>query len=404
MTYSYNTPAVRVVDKIGPSTVISYARKMGIMSPLQPYVPIALGSDAVSPLEMAAAYSIFPNYGNRAEPMSIIRVVNHQREVLEENRPSVREAVISETTVRQISSILADVVSHGTAASAAGIHEVPGAHGKTGTTNDNRDAWFVGYTPELSTAVWVSGAKYFHKGNKVTAVYPPMSGVTGGHVCAPIWARFMKTAIAIQRKSGEPIPPAPQKVKPAPDTDVAAAAAPAERRRAMWEPAFAASGDDAAESATRRRSYDRRRGDDGDAAGTLALAASSEAASAPAAPPFPAAATGTERRSSGGATEVLAMPAVAAPAAVPAARARQTPAPFAAAAEPLPPPRESAVVAPRRAPEEAPPAPREVSATICPDSGLRATRWCPESVTRTFTAGRGPRRSCRVHRPRPGDG
>jgi penicillin-binding protein 1A len=90
MTYSYNTPAVRVVDKIGPSTVISYARKMGIMSPLQPYVPIALGSDAVSPLEMAAAYSIFPNYGNRAEPMSIIRVVNHQREVLEENRPSVR--------------------------------------------------------------------------------------------------------------------------------------------------------------------------------------------------------------------------------------------------------------------------------------------------------------------------
>jgi membrane peptidoglycan carboxypeptidase len=159
--------------------------------------------------------------------------------------------VISETTVRQISSILADVVSHGTAASAAGIHEVPGAHGKTGTTNDNRDAWFVGYTPELSTAVWVSGAKYFHKGNKVTAVYPPMSGVTGGHVCAPIWARFMKTAIAIQRKSGEPIPPAPQKVKPAPDTDVAAAAA---------------GGAPAGDVGTRLRRLGRRRGRIGNAA------------------------------------------------------------------------------------------------------------------------------------------
>ncbi len=217
--FSYNIPAVAVADDIGINRVIDTAQRMGITSPLKNPkskhgdLSLALGSYDVSPLEMASAYSVFPNHGSHALPMAIIRVVDSEGKVLENHGASVVKAVIPESVTRDVSDMLRGVVQFGTAAGADGIQQVEEAHGKTGTTNDNKDAWFVGYTPELVTAVWVCGVKRNPKTNKVQ--YRPMEGITGGHVCAPIWARFMLAAVLIQRRSGETVSPVPEKNVPA---------------------------------------------------------------------------------------------------------------------------------------------------------------------------------------------
>ena len=216
LAHSYNVPAVAVADQIGIAKVIDTAQKMGIKSKLQNTkagdLSLALGSYDVSPLEIASAYGVFPNHGSHASPMAIIRVVDSEGKVLENHAPQIQKAVVPETVTRDVSDMLKGVVDFGTAAGAQGIHEVGDAHGKTGTTSDNKDAWFVGYTPELVTAVWVCGVKRNAKTGKVQ--YLSMDGVTGGHVCAPIWARFMKAAVPIQQTSGLNIPAAPEKSVP----------------------------------------------------------------------------------------------------------------------------------------------------------------------------------------------
>ena len=201
---SINVVAVKVANAVGIQNVINTAHAMGITAKMKPDLSLALGSKEVSPLEMVSAYSIYPNRGSRAHPMAVIRIVDGDGRVLENNAPQVDVGVIPEPVVAQMSSMMRDVVEHGTAAGAKGIHEVPeDAHGKTGTTSEsNRDAWFIGYTPELTTAVWVCGVKREVKKGKIIPVYRPMSGVTGGMVCAPIWARFMLAAVPIQRQSG----------------------------------------------------------------------------------------------------------------------------------------------------------------------------------------------------------
>ena len=216
LAHSYNVPAVYVANEIGINKVIKVAQDMGINSKLQNTkagdLSLALGSYDVSPLEMASAYAVYPNHGSHAKPMAIIRVVDSEGKVLENHGPQITKAVVPETVTRDVSDMLKGVIDFGTAASAKGIHDVEDAHGKTGTTSDNKDAWFVGYTPELVTAVWVCGVKRNKKTGKVQ--YLSMDGVTGGHVCAPIWARFMRAAVPIQRTSGVKIPPVPEKNVP----------------------------------------------------------------------------------------------------------------------------------------------------------------------------------------------
>ncbi len=208
IAWSYNRAAVNTANDIGVSNVIGTARKLGITSALEPNLSLALGSYEVTPLEMASAYSAFANHGSHAAPMAIIRVVDQDGVILANNQPRVNAAMIPESAVAGIGSALRDVVEYGTAAKAEGIHDVTDAHGKTGTTNDNKDAWFVGYTPELSTAVWVCGLHYVKRGKLLVPVYQRMAGAggetTGGHVCAPIWARFMKAAVPIQRAAKLP--------------------------------------------------------------------------------------------------------------------------------------------------------------------------------------------------------
>lgn len=180
---SINIPAIRMAQMIGIDTVISYAHRMGIQSPLGRDLSLAIGTSVVSPLELASAYGCFPARGMHAEPMAITRVVGRDDRVLEDNRPTVTRA-IPEETAETMADILRGVVTRGTGRRAAIIE---GACGKTGTTQDDRDAWFIGFTPDLVAAVWVGNDDY-----------TPMGGaVFGGTVCAPAWAAFMQTALPI---------------------------------------------------------------------------------------------------------------------------------------------------------------------------------------------------------------
>ncbi|MES2460557.1 MAG: transglycosylase domain-containing protein, partial [Armatimonadota bacterium] len=231
-THSFNAAAVWLANEVGIKRVVDVAEKMGLpRSKMAPTLSLALGAYNMTPLEMASAYSVFPNHGSRARPMAIRRILDGEGVVLVSNNPQVYQAVISESTAAGVSSMMADVVSHGTAAGAAGIHDVAGARGKTGTTNDSRDAWFVGYTPELTTAVWVCGLQRVKKDGKTVARYLPMANVYGGSACAPIWARFMKAAVPIQRNSGQPIQPLPEKVVPVASSSESGDGEPRRRRR-----------------------------------------------------------------------------------------------------------------------------------------------------------------------------
>ncbi|MBC8143579.1 MAG: PBP1A family penicillin-binding protein, partial [Armatimonadetes bacterium] len=236
VTWSYNNAAVNTTNRIGVRNVIATAKSLGIKSPMSPTLSLALGAYEVTPLEMASAYSAFANHGSHAAPMAIIRVVDQEGVMLANNLPRVNAATLPESAVAGIGETLRSVVEKGTASKAAGIHDVQDAHGKTGTTNDNKDAWFVGYTPELSTAVWVCGLRNEKRGKFVVPIYRRMAGAggetTGGQVCAPIWARFMKAAIPIQRAAKLPrLVPSEKLLKKTTDPDPDATPEPRRRRR-----------------------------------------------------------------------------------------------------------------------------------------------------------------------------
>ncbi len=406
LAYSYNRAAVNTANTVGIRRVVDYARRMGIESEIRPTLAAALGAYPVSPLEMASAYAIFPNHGDRAAPMAVYRILDHEGAILEEAAPQVERDVISENAVANLSDMMQSVIVEGTASKARGIHDIPNAHGKTGTTNDNKDAWFVGYTPQLSAAVWLSGPRFYKQGDHmVPHDYQPMAGVTGGHVCAPIWAAFMKSALPIQRKSGMPALPPAEKLLPGnddtPKTDVTQkkknrrgrntalltgdeaaaeiAPLPAEETPATQTVAAPTGGEtlapprrNASTTAAQTRPEPAAA-----AAPALSVPAATFAAASPASAASAPRSVGTLARAS---AAVVAAP-----------RAAAAPTFTAAPAAVLPRP-----VVPRPAPT--------VTVTLCADSGRRATRWCPETLTQTFPAGRAPRDRCRVHRPRPGDG
>jgi len=192
VAYSVNTCAVAMAQKVGINKVIDYARRLGIKSPLTPNLSLALGSCGVCPLELCSAYGVFAADGVRAEPLAVVRITgshsNQDIDILLDNKPDLHQ-VLSEETAASMNEIFRGVVTmrRATGASARGV---PNAHGKTGTTTDDRDAWFVGYTPELVTAVWVGNDDY----------RKPMKDVWGGNVCAPTWARFMLRALKLREK------------------------------------------------------------------------------------------------------------------------------------------------------------------------------------------------------------
>ena len=141
---SRNVPAVRVMDQLGPNQVIAYARKMGLTSPLPPYLPVALGAAEATLIEMTSAFAVFPNQGVHMQTYSVLKVTDRAGNVLEENRPEPKDAIRADTAY-VLTNLLRGVVQRGTAAKAASLNWPIG--GKTGTTDDYTDAWFVGFDP-----------------------------------------------------------------------------------------------------------------------------------------------------------------------------------------------------------------------------------------------------------------
>ena len=193
LAQSRNIPALKLADSIGIKTVIEYAHRFGVTSNIPAYLPVALGSAEITLLEQTAAYSVFPNDGVRITPRYITKVTDYEGRVLEEDFPDVKD-VISARTARIMTSMLEGVVQHGTAIAAASLKYPLG--GKTGTTNDFTDAWFVGFSPSTTAGVWIGYDEKKTLGPKET----------GARAALPVWMAFMKLALA-GKDPGEFEPP-----------------------------------------------------------------------------------------------------------------------------------------------------------------------------------------------------
>ena len=210
LAQSRNIPALKLADNLGIKIVIDYAHRFGITSNIPPYLPVALGAVEVTPMEQTSAFSVFPNDGVHITPRYITKVTDYEGRTLEENFPDVRDAV-SARTARTMTAMLREVVLHGTGIAASTL-KYPLA-GKTGTTNNFTDAWFVGFSPSITCVVWVGYDEKKFLGARET----------GARAALPIWIDFMKAALA-GKDPGEFQPPPdaapsapPQKVD-TPDT------------------------------------------------------------------------------------------------------------------------------------------------------------------------------------------
>jgi len=180
LVHSRNIITIKVLQKTGVRPVLKLAKKAGISADLKPELPLALGASPVTLLEMTGAYTIFADQGLYHKPRAIIGVRDlHGRVRPWPGTPAKR--VLSQKTATTITSILTDVIRRGTGKNARGI---PGAAGKTGTSDDNRDAWFIGYTPKLTAGVWLG----YDRGRTLG------KEETGGQAAAPIWKTFMQQA------------------------------------------------------------------------------------------------------------------------------------------------------------------------------------------------------------------
>ncbi|RMF66143.1 MAG: PBP1A family penicillin-binding protein, partial [Calditrichaeota bacterium] len=186
---SLNLVAVRVLQNViqKPQLVVEYAHKMGIKSPLEAVDAIALGASGVTPLEITSAYGVFANGGVLVDPVAILRVEDKDGNIIEQNIPHSREALRKETAYI-MSDMLKSVIfgEHGTGGSARWRYGFTRpAGGKTGTTNDFSDAWFIGFTPQIVTGVWVGIDDY------TRTLGDHQSGAAAA---LPIWAPYMKCA------------------------------------------------------------------------------------------------------------------------------------------------------------------------------------------------------------------
>ena len=183
LTMSRNIVAVKLAERIGLDRIIDYAHRMGVSSPLDANLSLALGSSGVTVLDQASGYSTLANQGLHVDPTPFRLVKDSLNSVVLDNRFAQATDVVSAGTAYIMTSMLEDVIQHGTGYPNAVIGRP--AAGKTGTTSSFRDAWFVGYTPDLVAAVWIGNDDY-----------TPMNESYGGNIPARIWARFMKNALA----------------------------------------------------------------------------------------------------------------------------------------------------------------------------------------------------------------
>ncbi len=180
---SRNLATIQILRDIGVDYTIGYAKKLGIMSDLYGDLSLALGSSGVSLLELVKVYSVFANLGELIEPVFITKITDRDGNVIEEMNVEKKQ-VIERSTAYVMTSLLESVIKEGTATRVRALNRP--AAGKTGTTNNQRDAWFMGYTPEYITGNWVGFDEERSLGRKET----------GGSAASPIWLGFMKKVLA----------------------------------------------------------------------------------------------------------------------------------------------------------------------------------------------------------------
>jgi len=181
---SRNVPAVKLAEKVGIPNVVDMARRFGITTPLPPYLPLALGAADMRLIEHVSAFTVFPNEGIRIDPHMIRRVTSYDGALLEEAHPEVHD-VVSPDVAHTMTAMLEEVVQFGTAMKAKSLGRP--AAGKTGTTQDFTDAWFMGFTPQLTAGVWVGyDDKQISLGKRES----------GALAALPVWIEFMEKAMA----------------------------------------------------------------------------------------------------------------------------------------------------------------------------------------------------------------
>ncbi|NJL47334.1 MAG: penicillin-binding protein 1A [Leptolyngbyaceae cyanobacterium SM2_5_2] len=178
---SRNVPAVKLGQAVGVNQIIEVCRTLGIKSPMQAVTSLPLGAVDLTPMEMAGAYATFANNGWHSNPTFIVQVADSSGNVLLDNTPNP-QLVLDPWAAAALTDVLQGVIVRGTGKSAQIGRP---AAGKTGTTDSQRDVWFVGYVPQLATAVWVGNDNYA----------PLRAGATGGTYAAPIWRDFMQQAL-----------------------------------------------------------------------------------------------------------------------------------------------------------------------------------------------------------------
>ena len=188
---SRNVPAIKMMEALTPQQVIAYARRFGIEDKLEPYLSLALGAADLTLVDMTSAYSVYPNGGVRMRPYPILKIIDRDGNQLEESRPDPQDAIRADTAF-VMTSLLRGVVQRGTAGAANKLGWPLG--GKTGTTDDYGDAWFIGFDPDITVGVWVG-----HDERK-----PIGHNETGGVAALPIWIEFMRAYIETRDPKNPP--------------------------------------------------------------------------------------------------------------------------------------------------------------------------------------------------------
>src|SRR5436309_1885913 len=182
---SRNVPAIRMMDTLGPKTVLAYAKRFGFEEDFPPYLPIALGAGDATLLEITSAYTVFPNQGVRMKQLGVLTVKDRDGNLLEANRGDPTDVIRADTAF-VMTSLLKGVLVRGTAIRAASLAAQWPLAGKTGTVDDNTDAWFVGFDPDITVGVWIGNDD---KRKSLGAAEQ------GSFAALPMWMEFMKAYI-----------------------------------------------------------------------------------------------------------------------------------------------------------------------------------------------------------------
>ena len=361
LAYSINLCAIHTIYDVGPAQVVQTAYdSFGFRSTLHPYPSLALGSSEVSPLEMAEAYSVFMLHGDRVHPQPVVRVTDADGNQVKQYDPQKTVGAFDSHVADEVDELLKCVVEYGTGTAA---QKVPNARGKTGTTNDAKDAWFTGYADGVLAVGWF-GHEVWNKANKSWDRAPMNRAVYGGNSMAKVWADVMVVA---RQKYGKSVngpsskPSDKPKVKAPPigdDVDPDLIAMPADAKDSSPQLGDGSKPSTNASSPPNDSTAPPTSGDLGtkpDSAGTGPADSSK--------PP------------KGDSTDVAGGPS----------------------ASTKPETQEKAIHPKRTQKPKDDTDSDTVTVEICEDSGLLANPYCPETVTRTFKRGKEPKRKCRIH-------